>query len=256
MRRVLLTDQALVAVAAARQAGAQRSRPPTAADLLEGLAAESEGTAGALLRRPGNAAARLPGRVATAPAALPSLEAVVARAAASSRRPVASTDLLAALLEVAGADVVDLLAACGYDPRQLYRDATDEGAGTAETFGLGSEPDLSADAATAVARVRAAAGGAVDLVVALAATPRGEALVAADADELAALRADLRRRGEEAAAGDEWDRGLDAVLGAARAWRPAPLDADDLLRAVQTAGGVGPARLLDEAARLADGDRT
>lgn len=253
--RVRLTDQALVAVTAARQAGEASARHPTVADLLVGLAAEPDGQAGVLLRTHATSAARL---LEHAPAASPDLlavEPVLARSAArEAPRAVPTRVLLAGLLEAGGTGVVGLLATCGYDPGELYRAAVREPALDSETFGLGSDPDLAADAATAVARVRAAAGGAVALVVAIAATPGGGDLLALDEGELSAVRASLRRAQDATGAG--WDRGLDAVLDTARAWRDPPLHARDLLCAAVSAGGEGPRRLIEESARLASPEQT
>lgn len=250
--RVRLTDQALVAVTAARQSGEAHGRHPTVADLLVGLAAEPDGQAGGLLRTHATSAARLLERAPAAAPDLPPVEAVLARGAArEAPRAVPTRALLAGLLEVGGTDVVGLLAACGFDPGALYRAAVREPALDDETFGLGSDPDLSADAATAVARVRAAAGGAVALVIAIAATPGGGELLALDPGELSAVGTALRRR--EDAAGPSWDRGLDVVLDTVRAWRDPPLHARDLLRAAVSAGGNGPRRLVEESARRASG---
>lgn len=244
--RVRLTDQALVAITVARRVGEDQHRHPTAVDLLVGLAAESDGRAGTLLRELPNAAARLSDRAGNPPPGLPPLDDVVARAEAEQpARPVPTGGLLTSLLEAGGSDVVDLLTACGYDSRELYRAATrDQGVGS-ETFGLGSDPDLAPDAALAVARVRAAAGGAIELVFAIAATPDGEELIPEDPEALSAVLERLNRHGEPARAGDDWDRGLDGVLATARTWREPPIGTRDLLRAAVVAGGRGPARLLD-----------
>lgn len=248
--RVRLTDQALVAVTAARQSGEAHGRHPTVADLLVGLAAEPDGQAGTLLRAHTTSAARLLEHAPAAASDLPPVEAVLARSASrEAPRAVPTRALLAGLLEAGGTAVVALLATCGYDPGELYRAAVREPALDGETFGLGSDPDLSADAATAVARVRAAAGGAVALVVAIAATPDGGGLLALDDGELSAVRASLRAA--EDASGTAWDRGLDVVLDTARAWREPPLHARDLLRAAVSAGGEGPRRLVEESARRA-----
>lgn len=253
--RLRLTDQALVAVTAARQAGEQHGRHPTAADLLIGLAVESEGQAGAALRTRPAAAAHLLERGSTAPPDLPPLEAVLAHAGVGApARPLSTADLLAAVLEVGGADLVDLLAACGYEPGALYRVATSEPRLSEETFGLGSDADLAPDAAAAVARVRAAAGGAVDLVLAIATSPRADELIAEDADGLASILVLLSRSGEVEQAGDRWDHGLDGVLAAVRAWVQPPIGIGDLLHAAVVAGGRGPGRLLEEADRRAPQD--
>ncbi|HVL99696.1 MAG TPA: hypothetical protein VM324_10440 [Egibacteraceae bacterium] len=246
--RVRLTDQALVAVAAARQAGAHHGRHPTAADMLVGLAAEPDGCAGALLRTLPSAALGLVERTRTTPARLPGLEAVVGRAARrQGARAVSTADLLAALLEAGGPDVTDLLDACGYDARALYRAVTGDPAAAHETFGLGSDPDLSVDAAFAVARVRATGGGAVDLLLAIASTGGSQSVLPGGEEELAGRLAGLWEDGEPARTGPDWDLGLEAVLAAARAMVAPPIDALDLVRAALLAGGQGPGRLLENA---------
>lgn len=251
--RTRLTDQALVAAAAGRQSAAAEGREPSAADLLVGLAAEPDGAAGGLLRAQPSAASRLLERASGGPAGLPSMASVIERAAAQEApRPAPTRALLAALLELGAAGVVELISSCGYDPSQLYRAATEQPTVGTETFGLGSDPDLSPEAATAVARVRAAAGGAVELVLAIAATPAGEELLPLDDRELAALGSVLGD--EERAAGGGWDRGLGTVLDTVRAWRDPPLGVRDLLRAAVVSGGDGPRRLVEEAARHAPQD--
>lgn len=251
--RTRLTDQALVAAAAGRESAGADGREPTAADLLVGLAAEPDGQAGGLLRAQASAASRLLERTSAGPPGLPSMASVIERAAAQEApRPVPTRTLLAALLELGATGVVELLSSCGYDPPQLYRAATEQPTVGKETFGLGSDPDLSPEAATAVARVRAAAGGAVQLVLAIAATPAGGELLPLDDRELAALGSVLGE--EERAAGGGWDRGLGAVLDTVRAWRDPPLGVRDLLRAAVVSGGEGPRRLVEEAARHAPPD--
>jgi hypothetical protein len=273
-RRVRLTDQALVAVGLARRVARSRGAPSpgaptgsrdepaavaaTVADLLAGLAAEPDGAAGRVLRAQMTAATALTERVAIPPPGLARLEAAVARGdRIASPRPPGTVDLLAAALEVGGTDLADLVTVAGYDPRALYRSATRLAADAGETLGLattGDEgPPLAPDAALAVARTRAAAGGAVDLVVNLAAGDTG-ALVPFDPVDLAALHSHLRDRTDTDPTGPGWDAGVDAVVGAARAWRGRdPVRASDLLRAAVVAGGHGPRLLLDEAERLAPG---
>lgn len=245
--RVRLTDQALVAVTAARQAAEGHGDQATVADLLVGLAAESEGHAGALLRAQPSAASLLVERASAGAHDLPLLDTVVRRAAARALpRPAPTGALLAALLELGGRGVTELLSTCGFDPPQLYRATTEDTMLSGETFGLGSDPDLSSDAAAAVARVRATAGGAVELVVAIAATPDGDTLLHLDEYELTALGSSLR---DESPDDEGWDRGLQVVLDTVRTWREPPLGVSDLLRAAVTAGGEGPRRLVEEAAR-------
>lgn len=262
-RRVRLTDQALVAVAAARRLAAQRDRQATAGELLVGLASEPDGRAGRLLRAQANAVPRLADEVERHAGALPPVETVVAAAAdLATPRPPSTADLLATVLESGGPPAVALLEACGYEPRALYRAAApdDPASGarlSSETLGLRpeSEPDpgLTPAAAVAVARVRAAAGGAADLVVAVAESGASEAgaLLPCDAEDLSAHLAELRRRSPRT----EWDGGLEAAVAAARAWHGSGrATAADLLRGAIAAGGTGPSALLEEARSRALGD--
>lgn len=261
-RRVRLTDQALVAVAAARRLAAQRGRSATAGELLVGLASEPDGRAGQLLRAQANAVPRFAEEVERHAGALPSLETVIAAAAdVAAPRPPSTTDLLTTILESGGQSAVALLEACGYESRALYRSAApDDTAGarlSSETLGLRpeSEPDpgLTPAAAIAVARVRAAAGGAVDLVVAVAESGASEAgaLLPCGAEELIAQLAELRQRSPEGA----WDGGLEAAVAAARAWHGGGrATAADLLRGAVAAGGPGPSTLLEEARGRALGE--
>lgn len=129
---------------------------------------------------------------------------------------------------------------------------------TPETFGLRPPGDphelLTPVGARAVARTRAAAGGAVELVMMLADDPRADLgdwdLPATD--HLLYALGGLRRGGVPAAEGDAWDRGLEAVLEAARRLGHAPLPAPDLFRTAVLAGGTGPLALLDAAADRSD----
>lgn len=265
-RRVRLTDQALVAVALARQlagdarwgpggeapAGGRPDTPraATLAQLVAALAAEPDGRAGRMLRERSTAAGRLAERAAAAPPGLPSLEVAVWRAASTAAPRTAGTaELLLAALESGGADLTGLVAAAGYGPRDLYRAAAaapgHPWAPGAETVGLGADPDLGPGAGLAVARVRAAAGGAAALVLALATLPEAAEALGADVDDLAAR---VGAQGDGGTLVGEGDAGLDPVLTAARAWCTAPITATDLLRAAQLAGGPAAAALLEAAA--------
>jgi hypothetical protein len=271
---VRLTDQALVAVRLAR-ASAGRERAAHSGDVLLGLASEPDGLAGRLLGAQPNAAAALVDRAATAThdqshRPLPSADELIAHAGAGAEpRPPATGDLLAAILERGGPVCATLLTDCGYDPSELYRRATDGGDPTerllpsTETVGLPaeSEPDatLEVAAAVAVARTRASAGGALTLVLAIAEAdePTASAMLPCDRDGLLADWHALERGNgaNGSALSDEmpWDRGLEAVLAAARAWRgPAPASAADLLSAAVAAGGTGPAAVLEAARATAE----
>lgn len=245
-----LTDQALVASTVADQVAQRHARPASAADVLVGLASETDGWAGRLLRGHASASARLVERAGSAPGGLPSAPQVLARAEPrAAPRPAATADVLAAVLEVGGSDVTDLLSASGLDPAALYR-ATDGAGSGGETRGLGAQRDRDLDtiAGLAVARVRAEDGGAVELLLQLAATAGDDELLPCDADELVRVRERLQTRGRPAPADPPWDRGLQAVLTAARHWREgAPVSPRDLVRAAVIAGGEGPATLLDAA---------
>jgi hypothetical protein len=283
-RRVRLTDQALVAVGIARRTAAAYGRDATAADLLVALATEPDGVGGHALRE--HPVARLHQRLGSLPPALPSLEAIVRRAdEQADPRPPGTLDLLVAALRHGGPDLADLLEASGVDPARLLDRL---GAGptdgerrapqlvnlddpvsvgwslfltldgpwsrASETVGLRPEgdpdPDLEPDAALAVARTRALAGGAVELLLVLAAADETGALLPVDLWDLADIVGRLHQTGAPADA--DWDRGLDGVVAAARAWcagrRVTPTD---LVRTAAIVGGVGALALLEEADRRA-----
>lgn len=278
--RLRLTDQALVAVWLARRVADARERAraaaqpppeggdawvPTVLDLLVGLASEPDGAAGRLMRERASAAARLADGAPADPG-LTSLDAVLRRAAAQAApRPPGTADLLAATLEEGGAVLAELLEAAGYEPEALrdrLRSAAGEAPAGGETFGLDptgrTDAQLSGVASRVVAQVRAAGGGAVDLVLALVDAPDAEAaaLLPHDPAELYAALWRLRKRGQAADGDRDWDRGLDHVVAAARAWRAGPrVTTVDLLRAAVLAGGSGPSTILggDGAAGAAGG---
>jgi hypothetical protein len=263
-RRVRLTDQALVAVTLARQAAAARDREPTSLDLLLGLAAEPDGWAGHLLRRRDSAAAALVVRAAAPPPGLtPLLEVVATAAERAAPRPPGTRDLLRAVLTDGGEDVDDLLASCGFAEPDLWADEPDDGKhlvvipadgsseGTDPDVGGPPHPDvevpwapgsetvtldgpdqplLSPAAARAVAKVRALAGGALDLVE----------LLLVDLDE--AQRKTLPAGRSSGVPTDEpWDAGLDAVLDAVAVVAGGRAASTyHLLQAALLAGGRGP----------------
>jgi hypothetical protein len=223
--RIRLTDQALVAVKLARVEGGERA---SAVDLLRGLAAEPDGAAGQLLRDRASAVAALVDL--SQPPALVGLDVVLLDAsAAAAPRPVATLDLLYAALDAGGDALERLLTATGWEPADL-RALPPGPAG--ETLGLGADPRISPLAATAVARTRAAGGGAVELLYELAEGPDVE------------LSLDLPDARPEA--DPEADAGLEAVLAAARTFRPAgTITATDLVRAAIVSGGHAPRELLE-----------
>jgi hypothetical protein len=257
-RRVRLTDQALVAVTLARRVAAAHGRPPTSGDLLVGLAAEPDGWAGHLLRRNGTAAAALSQRAGSLPPALGALEEVVAAAAdRAAPRPPGTVDLLTAALTIGGADLDDLLAACGYDHADVWPDegwddprgAEDDRAWTftAETLTL-DDPDgpaLTPAAARAVARTRAAGGGAVELVALLLDEP--------------GLRGGHPTGGPVLATGREhepWDAGLAPVLEVAAVLADGDAASTyHLLQAAVVAGGRGPRARLSRPDDAEEGPR-
>jgi hypothetical protein len=261
-RRVRLTDQGLVAVAVARESAAAHDRTPTAIDVLVGLGAEPDGWAGQLLRARGAALVSLAGRAASPPPGLAVLSDIVAAAAdRAAPRPPGTHDLLAAVLTVGGADVDDLLERCGYATGDLWPDegrdggsrggdeqARDRRAAVQETVTLVGPglPALTVEAARAVGRVRAGAGGAVDLLLLLLLDDEGHERLG-DAAVLSALaaRRHLERTVPPRAARTPWDAGLAVVLdtvGDLASGREAT--PGDLLHAVLLAGGSGPLAVL------------
>lgn len=261
-RAVRLTDQALVAVTVARHTARAQGREPTSADLLLGLAAEPEGWAGHVLRRRSSPLAALAERSGSLPPSLASLEEVVGVAASRARpRPPGTADLLAASVAAGGADLEDLLSACGFTPEDLR---VDSGSHTAlpsdaiadealwhsgsETVSAADEADwLEPAARRAVGQVRALGGGAVDLLILLAADhgPIADSGGEIDAAMLNAARRALAPFADAPAA---WDAGLDAVLAAARLLAENRLvSPTHLLQAALLAGGSGPAAVLERA---------
>jgi len=188
---VRLTDQALVAVAVARQLAAGSS--PTVAHLVAGLAIEPDGVAGGFLAEPASAAAALVERAGTASPHLPTLQAAVGWAQPAPGTPLWTVDLLAAALEIGRDDADDLLHAAGYDTAALRQAllhpetrgggrhllnllAVGEAGSTSPTRGRsapetvrlhGHDERLTAAAELAVARAAAQGGRVRDLVLAL-----------------------------------------------------------------------------------------
>lgn len=275
---MVLTDQGALAVALARARAAAADRPAQVVDLLVGLAEEPDGVAGRLLA--GRVSAVVALSAHPPPPRLAPLDVAVSWAAAEAApRPAGTGDLLDAALQVGGAELADVLDAVGLsatdvqppgdmdwgwnDPRwgRLLDVWSQEGrpGPASETLGLrpptDPDPGLTPEAARAVAVTRAIAGGAVDLLLAVAASTGHvpDAIPGDPVVTIAALVALLERGARERAGGD-WDRGLEAVLDAARTFRgTAPVSADDLVRAAAVAGGVGPAAVLEEMARGAPG---
>lgn len=245
---VRLTDQALVAVGLARALSAER--PVTVAHLLAGLAAEPDGAAGRRLRERGSAAAVLAERARTAPA--PALDTGLGAAAGlAGGRPVGTVHLLDAAVGVGGEDVADLLVSAGYardldgwqQPDPLEIAWLDEG----ETFGWHPEPPgpLDADAALLAARVRAVAGGAVEVLLVASVLPQSP-LGDLEDTALAMARDQVTRESPDLDAA-----GLDVVLDAAATLRGGDrVRVRDIVAASLVAGGALPRRILERAEAL------
>lgn len=253
--RVRLTDQALVAVAAARRNADVHGREATLADLVLGLAGAPDGVVGAWFGATPAVIAALAARVPSSSSRLPAADIAIAWAAgAVDQRPLWTSDLLAAALEVGAGDLADLLEAAAIDPRALadihvptaMPDPVDHPEQLTETFGYdpAGDADLTPAAARALARARALGGGAVALLTALVV----EAVLDPEAVPLdpEAVR---DRLGRARLAGDQ-DTSLDALLETAgRIRQPSTvLRPLDLLRAIAVAGGPPAAALLGGAA--------
>jgi hypothetical protein len=239
-RRIRVTDQALVAIAAARRSAAGRG-PATVVDLLVGLAIEPDGEAGPFLRGAASGVADLLDRSAAAAAWAPPLEVALRWASAESpRRALTTLDLLLAALEVGGSNLADLLERCAIDLTHVTSSA-----GGVETFGAGSGGGLTPAAELVAARVRATDGRAIELLFAVAALA-GDGLPDYELLEAAVPLLDQGGTPTEA-----WNAELTTVLDAARELAaPEPADLLDLLRATLVAGGSGPRQLAAVAAEL------
>jgi hypothetical protein len=255
-RRVRLTDQALVAVTAARRSAAAHGSAATVVDLLVGLSIESDAEAGRRLRDHHGAIGTLADR---APAArwAPPLEVAVAWAAREADpRPPGTVDLLVAALETGGSDLADLLATCALDARALRAQLEGHGDPPSgptrwsvlgeldahpahETVSDDRDPAMVPAAQRIVGQVRAVAGGAVDVVHAAAATTPGELV-----DLLGPVSPTWLLRSAPA---DADDHGLEAVVTAAPLLAGGPARVVDLVRAALLTGGSAPAAVFDEA---------
>ncbi|MPZ87799.1 MAG: hypothetical protein GEU81_06940 [Nitriliruptorales bacterium] len=262
--RIRLTDQALVAVTLARAGAEASGHPPTVVDLLLGLTEEPDGVVGRLLREQQRGLLELRSRPRS-PRTAPLDVTVRWAVPEAAPRAVGTGDLLAAALEVGGAELADALEAAGVhlgaDP--VARPPRGESpAGCPglwdnplsvanETVGLrpptDPDPALSVEAALAVARTRALAGGAVDLLLTVADGSQRDARATALPDPRTLARAVQRLDARGAPSSGSWDLGLDAVLQAARLWRGGePVDTTDLVRSALTNGGAGPPAILAE----------
>ena len=254
-RRLVLTDQAAVAYKITRSTAVTRNpeRPgePRLTDLLLGMATETEGQAGHLLRAQPNATMALlsagmsQDEAHTWPPAAVALR--WADDAAGGTRPLWTLDLLHASCEVGGSALAAWLEPLGLRTGQLMAAATEqhEPDVVSETYGLRrDDPDLGADAAQAVARSRAKGGTAVSLLFALALHAHdGRLPLNPDQlkDRYVKLGASAQR--DDAA----WDAGIDTVIQTARVLRlgSEPLTPLELLRACAVAGGHGVKKLLE-----------
>lgn len=258
---IRLTDQALVAVTLARQHAAVAGRVATVADLVLGLSQEPDGSAGRVLRQRESAVVALARH--PLPPRLAPLDVALSWAADDAvPRPACTLDLLAAAVEAGGAELADVLDTVGLPASDLLPEGREADGGSherqypgTETVGFdprgGSAAPLTLDAALAVARTRAVAGGAVALLLAVAHGPQAEEpgqRPLPGREEVAEALGRVRARGEPERAGTRWDPGLAAVLHAARVWRgEGRVSAADLVRAAVLAGGEGPGAVLDEA---------
>lgn len=255
----LLTDQSVVAVAVGRAQALAAARAPTVADLLLGVAQEPDGAASQFLRAAERPLTALAGR--SLPPRLAPLDLAVDWATRDrGPDPVWTIDLLAAVVEAGGRDLRELLATVGLDAavvtpgEDLVRASARGGcrapadrAVARETVGLqppgAPSGPLGGAAGRAVARVRALAGGAVDLLLALADDPTIDAALPSP-DDLAVACGRLRADADDPA----WDAGLDVVVAAAVTWCAGrQVEPADLVAAAMVAGGDGPRRLLDAA---------
>lgn len=255
-RRVRLTDQALVAVTAARHAATADQREPTALDLLVALAT-AEGAASTRLGDRMAGMTRLVERARHGSPRLVTVDDVLRWAAgAVTGRPVSTDDLLGATLELGGSELADTLDAAGVPPAALAAEPDDDPTvHVSETFGL--DPN-GADrwplpCARAMARARASGGSATALAVAIAVDPQLPAPVDPETvvRRLRAVFADADWR--SAARRRDDDAGADAVAVAAERGAPhGVVDPLTLTQAVRMAGGGLPSMLLAPAEHSGD----
>lgn len=267
-----LTDQALVALALARTG--VRGRDATVADLLVGLAEEPDGVAGRVLQGSEAVVVRL--RTHPPSPRLPALEVALRWAAADvADRPLATADLLGATVQVGGAELADLLAAVGgawvagragdLPPRpgpgrsaRLAAAWGDQlGAGT-ETLGLrpptDPDPHLTVAAGRAVAHARAAGGGVLDLLLAVATSvspddPARDLLFPGEPPPAGLPDVDRLLAAAGRLPSDPPDPDLEPVVQAAIATTRSPATPADLLRAALLVGGPAVTTLLATARR-------
>lgn len=259
-RRVRLTDQALVAVTAARHAAADDERAPSALDLLVALTT-AEGAASARLGGLMAGMTRLAERARHGSPRLAAVDDVLRWAAgAVTDRPLSTDDLLSATLELGGSELADALDAAGVPPAALTADVDaaspdDPTTQVTETFGLdpaGAER-WPLPCARAMARARAAGGSATALALAIAIDPQLPTPVDPET---------VVRRLHSVFAGQDWrsaslgredDAGADAVgVAAERGARGGVVDPLTLTQAARMAGGTLPSTLLAPPEQLGD----
>lgn len=254
--RLRLTDQALVAVTAARRAGELDGREPAAIDLLVALAT-TEGTAAVRLGDLMSGMTRLVDRARHGSPRMATLEDVLRWAAGErSRRPSTTEDLLAATVELGGSELADAVDAAGVPAAALRREPPDDPATlVSETFGLdpAGEQGWPVPCARAMARARAAGESAAALAVAIAVDPQLPAPVDLDTVDQR-LRSALGPGDWRLAAADrDDDAGADAVARAAETGaRHGVVDPLTLVQATRMAGGGLPALLLAPAEGVDD----
>lgn len=251
-----LTDQALVAVTAARRAAAADERAPSALDVLVALAT-AEGTASARLGDLMAGLTRLAERARHGSPRLAGIDDVLRWAGgAVTDRPLSTDDLLAATVELGGSELADTLDAAGVPPDTLATELDDDPpTHVSETFGLdpaGTER-WPLPCARAIARARAAGGSATALAVAITVDPQLPAPVEPDTVVHRLQRTIDSADWRSAVLARDDDAGVDAVvLAAERGGRNGVVDPLTLTQATRMAGGALPAELLAPADQVGD----
>lgn len=247
-RRVRLTDQALVAVTAARHAAAADEREPSALDVLVALAT-AEGAASARLGGLMAGLTRLAERARHGSPRLAGVDDVLRWAGgAVTDRPLSTDDLLAATVELGGSELADTLDAAGVPPDTLATEPDDDPTThVTETFGLDPAgiQGWPLPCARAIARARAAGGSATALAVAITVDPQLPAPVDPDTVGYRLRRAVEAADWRSAVLARDDDAGVDAVVSAAEGGgRNGVVDPLTLMQAARMAGGALPAELL------------
>lgn len=246
-QRVLLSDQALVAVTAARR---QRAQPAAdALDLLVGLVSDPEGGVGRAWAAHGPA---LLERTRRARPTLPPLDVALRWAVETcpADRPLWTTDLAGATREVGGSALAESIDGIALEPlAPVDLDPLRAGGLHArETFGLGAPDGFDALGGLCVARSRGAGGGPLHLLLTLAVDAPETLGGAAETLQVVWHR---QRRGEpwDAVTRPSGDKpaALDDVLAGARRLAQGTAGAEELASAMLLLGGAAPTALLDTA---------